>query len=226
MRPNKLNIFHFFNKSLVGYLFFLHRFFWTMREKKEVLWFFSAFIVFARQNTSVRRNTLLTYSAVCFCWCCCCCCCLLLFMLQIDDFGSIFLVFFVSLSHFIHFIWAFSCILLYTQAEKLFICECTLYTRSKREKKIGRIFALRKKVFKFALLFRSLHTVSPLNTQLCSNFMSIRVCCFVFTCERYWCFGSFNNKLIECCWWVHNNNRNTLPIQLVLSSAWCIFPFF
>lgn len=93
-------------------------------------------------------------------------------------------------------------------------------------KKIGRIFALRKKVFKFALLFRLLHTVSPQNTQLCSNFMSIRMCCFVFTYGRYWCFGSFNNKLIECCWWVHNNNRNTLPIHFVLSSAWCIFPFF
>lgn len=101
-----------------------------------------------------------------------------------------------------------------------------MYAHSKREKKIGRIFALRKKVFKFALLFRSLHTVSPQNTQLCSNFMSIRLCCFVFTYGRYWCFGSFNNKLIECCWWVHNNNRNTLPIHLVLSSAWCIFPFF
>lgn len=166
MRPNKLNIFHFFNKSLVGYLFFLHRFFGTMREKKEVLWFFSAFIVFARQNTSVRRNTLLTYSAVC----CCCCCCLLLFMLQIDDFGSIFLVFFVSLSHFIHFIWAFSCILLlYIQAEKLFICECTHTARER--KKLGEYLLYAKRYLNLRCFFvrftQSVHKIHSCAAILC-----------------------------------------------------------
>lgn len=99
----------------------------------------------------------------------CCCCCLLLFMLQIDDFGSIFLVFFVSLSHFIHFIWAFSCILLYIQARK--IIYLWMYAHNKREKKLNEYLLYAKRYLNLRCFFvcftQSVHKIHSCAAILC-----------------------------------------------------------
>lgn len=84
---------HFFPFLLQISSFFVHLR-WAERKLKEVHWFCSDFIVFARQNTSLRRNTLLTYSAVCAERKICSC-----FKLMIS---VRFFLFFVSLSFSVH----------------------------------------------------------------------------------------------------------------------------